>query len=715
MANANKGFNLLINCAIATNAILLVLLLADESVSIPSWLQVAGRMHPLVLHFPIVLVLLVCWAALAQAIKSLPQLLNLQACLPIAALAAGVSALSGFFLSREDGYASEAVQWHKYGGVALSWLLLLWTLLQSHRVMPKVWNLVAGLAGLILVVTVGHGGASLTHGDDFLMAPIQKPLVKPQVAFASALVFQDMVNPILETKCLQCHNAQKTKGDLMMTAEALLLKGGKSGKLWDLQQPGFGLMMNRIHLPDGDKKHMPPIGKPQLTPQEILVIEQWLAKGASFTLAVATLPATDTLHQMATAMFSKTATDSYDFAPADNQLIKKLNTANRKVAALAQDEPAIEVSFFGPSAFQNSQLAELLAIKTQLVALNLTRMPVGDADVATIAQFKNLRRLNLSFTNVGAAGIRQLQQLPHLHTLTVSGISMSAQDFSGFKTFKALKTLQAWQTNISHSQQDGVAKSLPGVQLYWGSNADTAVLKLNPPIIENEVQVITEPIALKLKHYMPATSLHYTLDGSEPDSIGSPRYDAEVVISQQGLLKVKAFKKGWQSSDVVETYFYKNKFKADSITALLPPDNAYKGLGAITLNNNIKGDKNFRTDKWLGYKTNAMAVVLQFKAPATVSSITLSSLVDIGSYIMPPLSIEVWGGASPGSLKLLKRVQPTQPKAEVPLYLTGFECNFNPTAVQCIKIVAVPVGNLPAWHRGKGDKGWLFADEIFVN
>jgi len=30
-------------------------------------------------------------------------------------------------------------------------------------------------------------------------------------------------------------------------------------------------------------------------------------------------------------------------------------------------------------------------------------------------------------------------------------------------------------------------------------------------------------------------------------------------------------------------------------------------------------------------------------------------------------------------------------------------------------VVVVPVGKLPAWHPGKGDKGWAFVDEIFLN
>jgi len=30
-------------------------------------------------------------------------------------------------------------------------------------------------------------------------------------------------------------------------------------------------------------------------------------------------------------------------------------------------------------------------------------------------------------------------------------------------------------------------------------------------------------------------------------------------------------------------------------------------------------------------------------------------------------------------------------------------------------VILKPLPKLPAWHKGKGDKGWIFADEIFLN
>ena len=202
----------------------------------------------------------------------------------------------------------------------------------------------------------------------------------------------------------------------------------------------------------------------------------------------------------------------------------------------------------------------------------------------------------------------------------------------------------------------------------------------------------------------------------EPDSITSKEYSNDIILANNTTVKAKAFKKGWLSSAVMEGYFFSSKYKPDSVVNLLPPDEQYKGDGAKTLIDLAKGEaNNFKSGKWLGYKKNKMESLLLFNAPVNVKSVTLSALIDIGGYIMPPVSVEVWGGNEASHLKLLGRVTPEQPTVVQPGYLTAFELSFTPVTVQYLKIVSVPVSKLPAWHPGKGDKGWVFADEVFVN
>ncbi|HSC54793.1 MAG TPA: FN3 associated domain-containing protein [Phnomibacter sp.] len=711
----SKIQSILKNLVIAINALLLMLLLFDKSVVVPEWLQVAGRLHPLILHFPVVLAVAVAAFGLYSLLRPSTNPSFFKTVVLFAAFFAALTSLSGLFLSKESGYDAEGILAHKWSAAILCWLLFLWSFgfnfLQKHKALLGT----VAVCSMVAVLLAGHWGANITHGENFLLAPVMHSSEKPAVLLEDAVVYNDMVKPILEAKCMNCHNEQKAKGELIMTTQELLLKGGKNGVLWNLKEPGLGLMMNRIHMPLQDKKHMPPTGKPQLTPEESFILEQWIAKGASFTQTVAALPEGDTLHTIAAASFNNLTTIHYDFAAADAGTIQKLNTANRSVYSIAIDEPALAVEFFGRSQYKPEQLKDLQAVKTQIISLNLNKMPVKDDELKTIAQFTNLRKLNLSFTDITGAGLAALVKLPNLQQLSISGTAVSAKDMVQLKAMPKLAALYAWNTKANEADRNMVQQALHNKNIQWGFSGDTIIMKLNAPIIENEAQILTGPAELKLKHYLPGVSIRYTLDGSTPDSVLSPEYKPGTMLTQQVLLKAKAFKAGWISSNEVQQFFFKNKFEVDTIVAFLPPEEMFKGHGMAALTDHIRGDNNFRNEKYLGYRANIFDAVLYFKQPRNISAITLSSLVDISAYIMPPAQVEVWGGMTKNNMKLLQKIQPTQPLALMPAYTQGFECKFAAQPLQYIRIVAKPVRPLPAWHPGKGERGWFFIDEIFVN
>jgi hypothetical protein len=95
--------------------------------------------------------------------------------------------------------------------------------------------------------------------------------------------------------------------------------------------------------------------------------------------------------------------------------------------------------------------------------------------------------------------------------------------------------------------------------------------------------------------------------------------------------------------------------------------------------------------------------------------VSFSTLIDIGSYIMPATELQVWGGMDASNLQLLKKIRPEQPqKLGMPGYKQGYTLAFPEQKVKCLKLVAKPVSKLPAWHPGKGDLGWVFVDEVLV-
>ena len=255
--------------------IVFLLLFADRLV-VPLWLQPLGRMHPLLLHFPIVILLL---AMVMEAFRfragnaptDLYRLL-LNNLLLVGTLLAGITVVMGLFLSKEDGYTGQVLQWHKWSGVGVFFVSAL-----VYWVRNKGWYnarlaQVGALTTVVFLIGAGHYGATLTHGDNFLFEPLTNRAKSEPVPLNQAVVFRDVIQPIFEQKCISCHNPDKLKGQLSVASIEAIQKGGKTGKLFVAGKPDISLLLQRIHLPADEKKHMPPTGKTQLTPQEMQLL-----------------------------------------------------------------------------------------------------------------------------------------------------------------------------------------------------------------------------------------------------------------------------------------------------------------------------------------------------------------------------------------------------------------------------------------------------------
>src|SRR3954471_15881459 len=106
---------ILFNASFGLNCLLVFLLIFESGLSLPAWVQTIGRMHPLLLHFPIVLVVLCIFWELISGIKKVnaPDPAIGDFLLLFASLTGVISALMGLFLSKESGYTQDVVVWHK--------------------------------------------------------------------------------------------------------------------------------------------------------------------------------------------------------------------------------------------------------------------------------------------------------------------------------------------------------------------------------------------------------------------------------------------------------------------------------------------------------------------------------------------------------------------------------------------------------------------------
>jgi hypothetical protein len=110
-------------------------------------------------------------------------------------------------------------------------------------------------------------------------------LFAPIASAAPAAVDFARVQAVLESKCLECHNPDKVKGDLLMHTAEALLKGGDSGPAVVPGKPDESELIKRMILPGDHDDIMPPKGGP-LPAADIELVKAWIAQGANWPQGV---------------------------------------------------------------------------------------------------------------------------------------------------------------------------------------------------------------------------------------------------------------------------------------------------------------------------------------------------------------------------------------------------------------------------------------------
>jgi hypothetical protein len=708
-----KAKQILSNCVLVFQVLILWLILFEDRVEVPAILQAFGRMHPLLLHFPIGLIFIAALLVFAKKYFSSYSHELQSLVLSLTTFFISLTTLMGLFLSMEGGYDQGILSWHKWSAVCLSFLG--WTLIAPAQKYLKPIL----LAGIILVVVAGHYGATLTHGDQYVTEPLATRAELRQLTDSSTF-YAAAIEPILEAKCVGCHREGKSKGKLILTSDEGQAKGGKNGKLWVAGDAAHSLLVERIGLPLQAKEHMPPKDKAQLTEDEKSLIALWIDRGADKKVKLATLPHSDSL-----MLLSMSVRDSYNAAPENQRKydfkfaslndIRSLNLPNRSVINVAAQEPALSVNFYLRDSYDKKLIADLATIKEQVVSINLSNMPVADDDLRGLSQFTNLEKLILNNTPVKGEFISIVRNIQKLTTLSLSGSAITFEHLKEVATHKKLKEVYLWNTAIDEGQKSELVRANASITWYTGYRPDEKeLLRLTSPVMKNESLIKGEE-KIELKHNLPGVLIRYTLDGSEPDSVRSTVYDHPIGIDKYSVIRTKAFKDGWRSSESKEFIVFKQGLRPDEAKLLTTAEQKYEGEGVETLINGLKGMPDFYKDpSWIGFRENPMTLLATFTRPQQIKTITLSYARNVWAMCMPPASVEVWGRTD-GQMKLLQRKIPSQPDTWVSNRTEGLSIDIPTADYSELKIIARPLAKLPAFRNEKKQKGWLMMDEIFFN
>ena len=692
----------------------------------------AGKFHPVVLHIPIALMILIVPFSLYLQFNKRHEIESgddsfsslFEGVLYSVALICTATAILGFFLAAGGNYDQESLRFHKWLGVALALSThALIYVRKAYSTNFKVWN--ASLFLTLVLMTAGsHFGGTLTHGEGFFaFQETSKTAVNIPLFTERTTVYAGAVQPILAAKCVSCHNDQKTKGGLNMKSIDLMLKGGKTGAMWVSGDPDKSLMIERMLLDMDDKNHMPPKGKAQLSSTEITLFKEWIREGADAKKTYHSLAETDTLKKIVAKLIAttpkKTDSKTYDFSEASASSIAKLNSPFRRIIPLSANSPALSVKFFLKEKFDISLLKECKQVGEQVVELSLAGMPIGDNVFQVISTFPNLEKLNLNTTSITGKGIKELVGLKKLEQLSLTGTPVGIADILSIAQIPTLKNVYLWNTKITEADVKKLKESSPKIKWDLGSQTDKSeLLQLAVPFpADRDKMILQQEQYVSLKNSFSSATIWYTTDGTTPDSLNGKIYKGPIYA--KGLLRIKAIStaQGWNKSDVTDFTFYQKGIACDSVKLLSNP-NRGKPFGAKILIDLEKGYSNTGDQlytSWLGFKKEPFKVGFYFnnkemhEVVLSIADITKAS----GSAAFPPTKIIIKGGSSPKKTTVIGTVSPEMPTGGRPNASIPYVVPIKAGTYAYIEIEMQTLKSLPEWHQEKKSKGWVFVDEVF--
>ncbi|MGK6350989.1 c-type cytochrome domain-containing protein [Parapedobacter sp. DT-150] len=712
----------LLNALIGLLSFIVFLLFFENRVAVPAALQVVGRAHPMLLHFPIVLLVL-AWvsACFGSRLYFSPVAARriVYVLLLASAWTAAITVIAGLLLAKEGGYEGSGFLWHKWMGVAVCFLaaVLLWHHQRTGDQTDRYRRVfLAGLSlSLVILLVAGHYGAALTHGEDYLFEPLRQDERK-ELDVQTAMVYQDVIYPILEAKCLSCHGGSKTKGGLVLADTAGLLKGGESGPALVKGSLTESLIIERLLLDIDHEHRMPPKGKPQLTADELALMQAWVASGADFNMPLSAVPTDDSVYRLALAIYGSPAEETYDFPPADEEAIARLNTPYRVVKPVAHASPALAVSFFGKAFYTEGSLKELAPVERQVVSLTLSGMPLSAADRDALKTFVNLRELIVNDTPVDDSWGDAIGALPNLRSVSVSGTKMTEAGLTQLVAAPKLQAVYSWNTPVSADALTAFRQKHRHIVFETGYVDDgKTMLVLNDPLITPKSSFFRDKAQVTLEHPIPGVELRYSLDGREPDSIHALVYQEPFTLDHPAVIRVKGYKSGWLSSREVTQVFHRAAYTPDRTYLADRPDPRFRGREAIALTDLESGSGNTADGKWLGYHGKRMVASMHFDTEIRTDTVSISVKQDYGSHIYPPKSVEIWGGADSASAQLLSRYEPVLDKPEQvsPIRLISTPMR-QATKIRYLRVEAAPFLPIPNGYPAAGNPSWLFVDEILL-
>ncbi len=271
---------------------------------------------------------------------------------------------------------------------------------------------------------------------------VSAPIARAEPSFYTA-----RVAPIFEKHCTVCHGPEKQKAKLRLDSFDHAMRGAESGAVIKPGDAKTSELFRRITLKKDDEDVMPSDGKPLLAPEEIKILELWIAAEASATKPLADFP-TAPVPKVVWPPALPLVADWHPHAAEIAAFEKETGLRLLPRSQIATDGLVLRTAS-APTRCDDAALKKLAPLTALIVEAELARTKISDAALKTIARWENLRALDLTRTAVSSAGLAAIASLQKLEALNLTETAIDEAGVAQLKTMPALKRVWLFGTKVT--------------------------------------------------------------------------------------------------------------------------------------------------------------------------------------------------------------------------------------------------------------------------
>ncbi len=255
----------------------------------------------------------------------------------------------------------------------------------------------------------------------------------------------------------------------------------------------------------------------------------------------------------------------------------------------------------------------------------------------------------------------------------------------------------------------------------WGTDSEnipSTIINDNhitlSPVIETKSRTFMDSILVKIfSQDNENVRINFTIDGSIPNKT-SEAYQNPFFIKESASVKAVSYSPNGTKSVITETKLSKLP-KNVFVTLKYQYGSQYSAGGPQGLVDGIRGTTNWRLGNWQGYQMSDFEAVVDYGVEMMATELGGSFLQDVKSWIWMPQKVEFYISVDGENFELVSTVNTKRDQKEYELIVDEFVVKSDkPLKARYLKVVATSIGDIPKWHPGFGDRGYVFVDEIWM-